>query len=72
MELITFPVRMNTNEFGTYVTLILSSALSLNLGGHCLSLLIPLENCDFQLEEQHQEVQVCMWDWQQWELVCFL
>ena len=26
--------------------------------------------CDSRLGEQHQEVQVCMWDWQHWELVC--
>jgi len=44
MELITFAARMNKQEFGSYVTLVLSSALALNLGGHCLSSLFPLEN----------------------------
>ena len=44
MELITFAARMNKQEFGSYVTLVLSSTLSLNLGGHSLSLPLPLEN----------------------------
>jgi hypothetical protein len=44
MESITFATRMNKKEFGSYVTLVLSSALSLHLGGHCLSLLLPVEN----------------------------
>ena len=45
MELITFAARMNKEEFGSYVTLVLSSsALALNLGGHCLPLLLPLGN----------------------------
>ena len=48
MELITFAARMNKNEFGSYVTLVLSSsALSLNLGGHYLSLILPLWNVWF-------------------------
>ena len=48
MELITFAARMNKKEFGSYVTLALSSsALSLNLGGHCLSLMLPLGNVGF-------------------------
>ena len=48
MELVTFAARMNKKEFGSYITLVLSSSvLSLHLGGHCLSLILPLGNVWF-------------------------
>ena len=41
MELITFAEQ---KESGCHVTLILSGALALKLGGRCIALLLPLDN----------------------------